>query len=506
MSNDVLLAGVDIGTTNIKAILFDCAGQTVAAASVPTPTEYPRPGWAHYEPAELWNATVRALRLATGKVAQPERIASIAFTSMGETAIPVDRAGQPTYHAIAWFDRRTELQARWLAEQIGAERIFRASRLAIQPIFGLCKMMWLRDNEPEAYNRTVTWLNTADYMAYRLCGEGATDYSLASRSLALDLANLRWNTELIAEAGIRPEIFAPLVASGTALGTIQPEMAAATGLPGHTVVAVGGHDHICGAMALGVVRPDSVLDSMGSAEAVFLPIEQIIDNEAAMRQGYAQGAHVAGGYYILGGQHTSSAAVEWFRAAFAGNADYATLIREAEGVPPGSFGAVFLPHLRMANTPHNDSMSMGAFIGLTTDSKRGQLFRALLEGIAFEERSALEPMLGYAKKSSQRIVATGGGTRNHLLMQIKASVYNQPITVVSMEEATALGAAMLGGLGAGVYANVAAAVAAIRYDATVVEPERTTADFYDELFHKVYSRLYGDLRAVHHASYALNHL
>ncbi len=366
-------------------------------------------------------------------------------------------------------------------------------------MFGLCKLMWLRDHEPEAYARTARWLNIADYIAYRLCGVAATDHSLASRTLAFDLRRLRWDVDLIRDAGIEPSLFADLATSGTNLSTVLPNAAAMTGLPSHAIVATGGHDHVCAALALGVITPGMVLDSMGSAEAIFLPIRHVIADPSLARWGYAQGAHVAGGYYVMGGQFSSGAAIEWFRHALAEHATYDHLLDEARSVPAGSLGVTFLPHLRTANTPHNDARAMGAFVGLTTDAHRGVLFRALLEGIAFEMRSALEPLLqatGIAPSGA--IIAAGGGARNSLLMRIKADVFEMPMLVRGIEEATALGAALLGGLACGLYASIEDAVQSVRLASVLIAPDPDEMTVYDRLYREVYQHLYGALKPLHH--------
>jgi xylulokinase len=368
----------------------------------------------------------------------------------------------------------------------------------LQPIFGLCKLLWLKENEPDAYSRTATWLNVADYMAFRLCGVAATDYSLASRTLALDLHNLRWADELLEEAGISPDLFAPLRGSGTFLGPVTPDAASETGLPDSAGVAAGGHDHVCGAIAVG-----TMLNSLGTAEAIFLPLERPLTDPQVGHEGYTQGAHVADHYYVFGGQYTSGASVEWLREAL-GGVDYDTLISEAEEVPPGSLGAFFLPHLRLANPPYDDSAARGAFVGLSTDVKRGALFRAVLEGLAYDSRNSLEPLLVHSGIDELRtIYAIGGGTQNHLLMRIKATVSNQAITVVGVEEVTSLGAAILGGTGAGVYADVPSALEELRYAENRVEPVQEEVPFYDAAFRRVYGRIYPSLRGVHHEIQAL---
>lgn len=504
MRDEPLLVGVDVGTTNIKAIVFNPLGEVVSFASVPTPTLTPRPTWAEYDPEELWLCTARALSRALGQLATPQRVVAIATASMAETAIPLDTEGRPTFNAVAWFDRRALPQAEWLDRTIGRDRLFAISGLSLQPIFGLCKLLWLKQHEPAAFARTALWLNVADYIAYRLCGVPATDYSLASRLLCLDLRALRWDVDLLRELEIPVSLFAPLTPSGVSLGRINPDAARATGLPRSAHVAVGGHDHVCGALATGVIEPTALLDSIGTSEALFLPVARPISDPNLGRQGYAQGAHVVPGrYYVLGGLYTGGICVDWFCNLVSADMDYAALIAEAENTPPGSHGVNFLPYLRLANPPIDDPEARGAFVGLTTDASRGTLFRALLEGLTFEMRHSLEALLSHAKADLETISAIGGGTRNWLHTRIKATVLNRAITVVEMEEATALGAAMLAGLGAGVYADVNSALSTLQMARTVVGPMAEHVPFYDAVYRQVYLQMYPALRPINSAIHRL---
>jgi len=498
MNAEPILIGADVGTTNIKVVAFDRSGRALEGGGSPTPTHYPGPGRAYHDPEELWDSFAATLRRVTEKLDEPGRVASLAVASMGEAAVPLDSSGAPTHDIIAWFDRRAQQQAEQLGRVVGQDRLFGLTGLSLQPIFGLCKLLWLKENEPEAYSRTATWLNVADYMAFRLCGVAATDYSLASRTLALDLHELRWAGALLEEVGIPQDLFAPLRSAGSSLGSVTPEAASATGLPESACVAAGGHDHVCGALAVGVTQKGKMLNSLGTAEAIFLPLERPLTDPQVGHQGYAQGAHMAGRYYIFGGQYTSGASVEWLRELL-GGVDYDTLISEAEGVPPGSLGAFFLPHLRLANPPYDDPAARGAFVGLSTDLGRGELFRAVLEGLAFDSRNSLEPLLAHSGLDGlQSIYAIGGGTQNRLLMRIKATVLNQAITVAGVEEATSLGAAILGGIGAGVYDDVPSALEELSYAESTVEPVAEEVSFYDDAFRRVYGRLYPSLRGVHH--------
>lgn len=236
-----------------------------------------------------------------------------------------------------------------------------------------------------------------------------------------------------------------------------------------------------------------------------MPLEQPMDDPTAWARGYSQGAHVAGGYYGLAGIYTSGISVDWFRTSFADNADYATLMAEAGRVPPGSLGVYFLPHLRRPNPGYAMDHSRGVFIGLTSDVSRGAAYRALLEGLAYEARYTLSGMLDYTiGRAASRISVTGGGTRNRLLLQIKANVYNHTLEVVSIDEATALGAALLGGIAAGLYADVAAASAAVKYAVTRVAPVPAAAAWYDTAYNSVYAHLGNSLADLHEAIHGLD--
>jgi xylulokinase len=490
-----LLLGLDLGTTSVKAVVYRTNGIAVGASARPTPTHVPRPGWAFYRPDELWQTAVAAIRGALADLPSPEEIASVAVASVGESGVLLDAAGAATTDSIAWFDTRTRPQATWLADRIGKDELFARSGLSLQPIFSLNKLLWHREHEPEAWARSVRWLMLADFIAFRLCGEAATDLSLASRTLLLDLRQKRWDEETLAQAEIDPKLLASLVPGGTSLGSVTTTAAALTGLPVAAVVASGGHDHVCGALAAGVTRPGQMLNSLGTAEALFLPIAQPLADPKAGRQGYTQGAHVVGGgYYAFGGQYTSGASIEWLRNLLGASDDpvaYEELIAAAERVAAGSLGVLFLPHLRLANPPYDDPRSRGALIGLSMDAGRDVITRAIFEGLALESRNTLEPLLAYPEVTApQSIVAIGGGTRNPLLMRVKASVTNRIHHVVEAQEATALGAALLGGLGAGVYEGVDDAVVAMRYGQQEIAPEPIDVPVYETIYNKVYQRFY----------------
>lgn len=490
-----LLLGIDVGTTSIKSVVYRTDGVAVAVASLPTPTHVPRPRWAYYRPEELWGTVVATVRGVLEQIENPSQIASVAVASVAEAGVLLDASGKATTDTIAWYDTRTRPQAEWLAERIGQDVLFERTGLSLQPIFSLNKILWHRENEPEAWQRSAHWLLIADYIAFRLSGVGATDFSLASRTLMMDLAGLRWDEVTLAEAEVDPGLLAPLAPGGTPLGHVTREAALETGLPVSTLVSSGGHDHVCGALAAGVTRPGQMLNSLGTAEAIFLPTAEPLSDPKVGRQGYTQGAHViGGGYYAFAGQYTSGASVDWLRRLLGSVDDplaYDAMIEGAARVPVGSLGAMFLPHLRLANSPYDDPRSRGALIGLTTDIESHAVARAVLEGLAFESLSTFEPLLEYPQiVAPSSVVAIGGGTRNELLMQIKSSLTNLPHEIVDAEEATALGAAILGGLGAGVYQNVEDAQRGMRYGRHQVTPRAEDVESYRSIYDGIYRRIY----------------
>jgi xylulokinase len=501
---DALLLGLDIGSTNIKAVVYEPNGAAVSVANVPQETRYPHAAWAEYDPHRLWVLCCQVIRQAVSAVPDPRRIVSVAVTSFGEAGVLIDERGRPTTDMIAWFDRRTLDQCRRFGEQIDPDRLFSICGTVVQQIMTAPKLMWHRENEPDAWARSTMFLMTADYVAYRLCGERAQNLSLSSRTALIDLRTRDWSDELLDLAGVDRSFLPPIVDGGTPLGCVTPEASTETGLPTSTLVAVGGHDHVCGALAAGVVRHGDFLDSIGTTECLFVALDQPLANAAMGRQGYTQGAHARERSYVYGGLYTAGICYDWIRHVGAGSTPHDELLASAEAVAPGSLGVTFIPHLRLSNTPNMDSQARGAFIGLTTDAGTPELVRAVLEGVAFEGRASIEPLLRFAGLPPLTDAMVVGGTaRNELLLRIKASVMNMRMHVLEIEEAGALGAAMLGGIAAGVYHSVDDAVQTVQRADHVIEPDPEAAVVYDTIFTQVYQHMYDALRPFNHRLYDL---
>jgi xylulokinase len=499
-----LLVGIDAGTTGIRALVFTTAGEVVAQAGRSVPLERPRPGWAQHDPQVLWHAACAALREATGQLERPEEIVGVAAASVGEACVLLDAAGEPVGPVIAWYDERPRAELAWLCHEIGRERLHALCGLSPDPTFTLCKLLWLKANQPDALQRAVRWLNVSHYLAWRLCGEMTCDPTLASRTLAFDLHRRVWADDLIAAAGLAPDLFAPIRRNGARLGEVTRGAAGATGLPPGCAVGVGGHDHMVGALALGALGPGILFNSLGTAEALTVTLDRASAEPELLRLGYSQGAVEVERplYYVFGGFPASGASIEWFRALFDG-VGHDVLIDEAGAVPAGCHGVTFVPDLRGRISPVPDPLARGAWFGLSADSSRAALYRAVLEGLAFEARQTVDSLARLGMATIHEIRAIGGNTQNHLLMRIKASVYRQPIKATEMAEVSALGAALLGGLAAGVFADLATAQASLQPALRTIDPVEAWLDRYENHYRCVYQPAYAALRTLHHAADAI---
>lgn len=502
-----LLVGLDVGTTNVKAVVCDLTGRTVALASVPQEALHPRPGWSAFDPERLWELACEVLRRVVRQVDRPDQIVGVGVASFGEAGVLMDDRGRAVDDVIAWYDDRSLPQAERFAAVTDPDEMFRRTGAHIQSIMSLCKLMWIRDEQPEVWARGRKWLNIADYVNYRLCGTMAQSPSLGARTSGFDLTTMDWACDLLAAAGIPRSVLADPAPGGSALGTVHAEASAVTGLPVTAVVGMGGHDHICGAFAAGAVSAGDLLDSMGTSEAVVTALDHPIQDAALGRMGYSQGAHaVPGRYYVYGGLYTAGACVDWVRGACNGGSDHASMLLAAAEVPAGSGGVLFVPHLRLANTPNADPKSRAAFVGLTAETTTAALTRAVIEGVAFEGRASIDPLAAFAGlEHHRRINVIGGTARNRLLLEIKASVMNARLELLAIDEAAALGGAMLGGLAAGSYASVEEATSAVRTAGVVIEPNARVVAYYDKLYSQVYREMYAALRPVNHRLYDLLH-
>jgi xylulokinase len=473
------LLGLDLGTTNCKALAIDASGRTVASVGAPTPT---LPG-GEYDADALWRLFAQLIRELLPQLPGP--IDGVCVSSMAESGVLVDDAGEPCAPVITWHDLRTKpLLDEWRA-RIDLLELYRVSGLSFDHIYSAPKLQWHKAHTPDAFARAAHWLGLADWLSFKLTGVRSMSLPMASRTMLFDPRARAWSPQLLALAGVPARMMPPLIESGAVIGRVTDEAARATGLPSGVPVSAGGHDHICGAVAIGAVEPGVILDSAGTSEAFMATLTHSIAGTVTALSGFGCGCHTAPGrFYLLGGL-MGGGVVNWLSETFAGDASLASvtgLMRAAADAPPGANGVRFVPYLRGSGPPKRDPNSTGAWLGLRLAHTRGDMMRAAMEGLSFGFRRIVELMQRLGEFRAGELRVTGGGARNAWWQQLKADVIGLPIVASEESEASAVGAALLAGVGAGVFADVESAACAAYRPTARFEPDPARRAFYDDAF------------------------
>ena len=495
-TTSMYLLGIDVGTTNTKAVIFDTdTGRICAQGSAPTLTRHPTKAESEFDADELWNTVMQCLRQALAHCEHPDQIRAIAVASMGEAGFPLDAQGNVLYPAIAWHDPRTHAQAQWWHDTFGRERLYAITGHVLQPMFGINKLLWLRDNKPDVFRKTHSWLSIEDFVLWKLSGNKVTDYSIASRTMMFDQQTLTWSDTLFDHSSIPKSMFSSVLGSGTAIGTITKAIAEDIGLSSTTIIVTGGHDHLCAALAVGMTQPGHLLDSTGTAGVVLALSDTFQARSELFTGGYASYAYVLPQTYVtLGSIHFAGGALEWLIHLLYGSGRtvlpeeiYTQALREGEQVPTGSNGVTILPYLLGTGTPYGQEAATASLLGLTPAHGRPELVRALIEGLGFWLRDNLETFARlHIAPSSPEIIAVGGTTRSTFLMQMKADITGCRIRVPLIAETAATGAALLAGIGIHAFPSVQAAVASVQHDEKLYEPEQEASKIYSDLYKQVY--------------------
>jgi xylulokinase len=489
-----LLLGIDMGTTHIKVATFDFRGNLQTLEMARTKTVALDAGQAMYEPNEIWETVTSLVRKTTAQLPPRSKIHSVSVASMGEAGLLLDEDGAPLTPIIPWFDERSkEVMDAWY-DLISPAQCFGITGLNYNHIYSLFKILWLKKNQPEIFGRAAKWLCLPDYIYFRLTKQFATDYSIASRTMLFDVQEKKWSNTLLNLAELDESLLPEPCPSGTVIGVVNQRAAAETGLMAGIPVSVGGHDHICGALATGVVKPGRVLDSLGTAESLVAAVKDLPELKLEEFGGFNVGCHVVPGlHYLQGGIDSSGISFEWFLDNFSrgpeGTRDsYQTLFTEARKSPLGARGLYFIPHLRGEGPPVCSPFSRGSFLGIRDYHTKADFSRSIHEGLCYEMHNSLKSMEQVAGIGFERICAIGGGTQNELWMEIKSTVIRKPVEIPAVQEATLLGAALLGGVGAKVYGDHYQASQAVYQVSHVYQPQEDSIAIYSEL-----SRTYSEL-------------
>ena len=507
------LLGIDVGSTSMKALVYELGGNVISSGCRPTESianDPNHPNWQVFLPEHIWDGISAAIRDAVSQIGPKNHIIAAAVTGLGADAVPLDERGTPVYPFINWECNRTTPQfERWL-ENVGVERTFQIT--GWQPFIWstALRFQWLMENEPELSRKVHKWLIVEDFVNFKLTGKYSTDYTDASPTLLFDQRTLSWSDELLRNAGVEKDLLPTPQPSGSFIGEVTPAAAEKTGLEVGTPIFQGGHDYLVGALAAGAITPGKFLDVTGTWELVITPTSTPQWTPELRQLGLTVEAHSAPGMYCIWAGGTAASMLEWYKDQFgfeaqrlakAGQGDvWSNLMDEARNSPPGANGVFFLPHFNGAASPLLDPRSLGAFLGLNDTTKKEDMIRAVFEGLDFAFLDMLKALELGAGLKADVITAIGGGTRNEFWMQNKADISGCPVSTLEIEEATALGAAMLAGVGVGVYKNLAEAVQQVNKPGKLLEPNHKLVPLYAEMF-EIYKELYPSLQQLNRRIY-----
>lgn len=485
--------GVDISTTATKALLIDSTGQVVAVHSTAYGFQTPRPLWSEQHPDLWWDGTQRSIRAVLEMSGiHPEKIHGVGLTGQMHGLVLLDQQGNVLRPAILWNDQRTQVQCDEIHARIGRENFIRITGNVALPGFTAPKILWVRENEPELYAKSAHVLLPKDFVRYQLTGECAVDVADGAGTVLMDLKRRDWSQEILSALEIPPAWMPPLYEGPQVTGRITPAASAATGLVAGTPVMAGGGDQTCQAVGVNAVEPGTVALTVGTSGVVFATTDlPTVESEGRL---HAFCHAVPGRWHLMGVILSAAGSLQWYRDTLATGMSFADLLKEAETVPAGSEGLIFLPYLSGERTPHPDPFARGAFVGLTVRHGRGHLTRAVLEGVAFGLKECLTLIKKTGLGDISRIHASGGGTRSSLWLQILSSVLETELVLINNPEGAAFGAALLAAVGAGQFTNVETACSSTIQLAGQATPMEEQVTAYHHAF-PLYQELYPALQA-----------
>jgi xylulokinase len=487
--------GVDVGTTGVRGVAVDELGAVVASATSGYEFRTPQPLWTEQDPEDWWRGTQAVLGRLSGELGS--RIAGIGLTGQMHGSVFLDSAGEVIRPALLWNDQRTGKQCAEITERVGADRLRQITGNPALTGFQAPKVLWLRDEELECYARVAHVLLPKDYVRLRLTRELATDASDAAGTLFLDLRERRWSDAILDALEI-PESWLPTVCeSPETTGAVPADVATALGMQPRINVAAGGGDNAAAAVGTGIVHNGVLSSSIGTSGVLFAHTETATPDPSGRIHAFCHA--VPGKCCLLGVTLSAGGSLRWWRDVT--GLSYDALVGEAESISPGAEGLIFLPYLTGERTPHLDPEARGVFFGLTARHTRAHLTRALLEGVLFSLRDALEIMRELGVRPTT-VVATGGGSASPIWLRLQADVYNTEIRRTVIHEGAAYGAALLGHVAAGTFASVNEAVQVVRTMQDAIEPDPRAARTYDSSF-ELYRALYARTEDLMHGLTAL---
>ncbi|MGI6114398.1 MAG: xylulokinase [Mahellales bacterium] len=495
-----LTLGIDIGTTNVKAAILDTdAGKVVASGFQEHPLFHPKPGYAEQEGDNYWKAVVSAIKQCLAQGSYAEHIAGVALSGLVGVALPIDKEGRPIRPGMIWMDSRSEKECQQIRERVGEDKINYNNGNRVAPWFVEPKALWMKNNEPELFDKTYKFLSPAGYCTYRLCGEFTINTGDAGLFYPYDYQNEKWNPDIAEAIGIPMDKYAKIYRSHEVVGQVTSQAAAETGLKKGTIVVAGGTDISSAALGCAVTKAGQAYYSMGTGSnlGIMIPTEQRVEEYRILKW-----PHVLPGLTMFDGPMAfTGASLKWFRDMFAdtervvaekaGLNVFALFDKEAEKTKPGAGGLLYLPYLGNTLSPNWNSNAKGVFFGVTLSTTREHMIRALMEGVAFDLYSNVKVALDAGVKID-KLILNGGPTKSSFWTQIIANVINIPLETTNVDEAAPLGDAILAAVGANIYNSPTEPLGDIVKTMGTIEPEPKTHEMYEE-FYKIWRQVYYNL-------------
>ena len=500
--NELIIA-IDAGTTGVRSMLFTVSGTVLAKAYEEFDSLFPSPSWVEQEAPNWWTSACKTIQRCLKSVPfSPDEVIAVSVTNQRETVVPLDAEKRPLRHAIVWQDRRTVAQCDWIRENISAETIYTITGLTIDPYFTAPKILWIKEHQPDIFGNTDQFMLVHDFIIHRLTDNTVTDFSNASRTMLFDLKSGNWSKKLLDAFEIPSEKLPKPVPSGTKVGEVTPQAAKISGLIEGTPVIAGGGDQQCAALGVGVVCEGMIKSTTGTGTFILAHSDKIrLDTK---RRVLCSRHVVEDAFVVEASMFTTGSVLRWFRDQFGRDEciaaeekevdPYEVLVDEAAQIPAGSEGVFHIPHLVGAGAPYWNPHARGVFAGLALGHTRHHLIRAILEGVSYEIRTNLDVMRDLNLPASE-VRVTGGAARSEVWMQIQADVLGIPIIRTELEEATALGAAILACKGVGIFKSVTEAVEQMIHEKPQLIPNPENSSIYDTGFER-YKKLYKAISQV----------
>ena len=495
------LLGIDLGTSGTKTVLFDLDGVPVASKTVEYPLYQPQNGWAEQDPLDWWNASVEGIKSVLGESGiDSSLIKGIGISGQMHGLVLLDKSGSVLRKSIIWCDQRTGAECEEITQKVGKERLIQITANPALTGFTASKIMWVKNHEPDVYEKTAHILLPKDYVRYMLTGEFATEVSDASGMQLLDVPGRKWSDEVLTKLDIDKVLLAKVYESPDATGVVCQKAADLTGLKKGTVVAGGAGDNAAAAVGTGTVVDGRAFTTLGTSGVVFAHTSKVSIDPAGRVHTFC--CAVPGEWHVMGVTQAAGLSLKWFRDNFCNeeilaakgmNKDpYYIMDAQAERIPIGCERLLYLPYLMGERTPHLDPNCRGVFFGLSALHTKQHLLRAVMEGVTYSQRDSLEVLKGMGV-SIEEMYACGGGGSSPLWRQMLADVFGCPVKTVASKEGPALGVAILAGVASGVYASVPEACQKIIKTNPAQNPVAENSAEYEK-FYSVYKSLYPALK------------